>query len=246
MQTWAIIPALNEEASIGRVLSAIPAAVSGVIVVDNGSTDDTAKVASEHGATVVREPRRGYGSACLAGIQALPDDVDVVAFLDADYSDHPEDLTRVIAPILSKKSELCIGSRALGDHERGALLPQQRFGNWLATRLIRVLFGHQYTDLGPMRAIDRAALDRLSMADRTYGWTVEMQVKALLANLAVTEVPVAYRKRIGKSKIAGTISGSIKAGWKIIATIGALRIRGRRSLANERPSRTPGAWPASR
>ena len=230
MQTWTIIPALNEEQSIGHVLNAIPEVVNGVIVVDNGSTDDTKKVARARGAHVIDEPRRGYGAACLAGIAALPDDVRIVAFLDADFSDHPEDLGRIIGPILSSNSQLVIGSRTLGEHQPGSLLPQQRLGNWLASRLIRWLFGHRYSDLGPMRAIERDALDRLLMADRTYGWTVEMQVKAVIAGLAIEEVPVAYRKRIGKSKITGTVRGSVKAGWKILWTIVALRVRGKRAL----------------
>jgi glycosyltransferase involved in cell wall biosynthesis len=221
-----VIPALNEEASIGRVLADLPDGLIQVIVADNGSSDGTAAVARRGGARVVDAPRRGYGSACLAGIAALDDDIDVVVFLDADYSDHPDELPRIVAPVLDGRADLVIGSRALGNAQPGSMLPQQRFGNWLSTRLIRLLFGYRYTDLGPFRAVRRSALDRLGMRDPTYGWTVEMQVRALQEGLAVTEVPVSYRRRIGRSKIAGTVRGTLAAGVKIISTVVLLRMRG--------------------
>jgi len=223
-----VIPALDEEASIGAVLADLPAAlVREVVVVDNGSTDATAARAREAGARVVAEPRRGYGQACLTGLAALRP-CDVVAFLDADHSDHPDELPAVVAPILAGRADLVIGSRALGRAEPGALLPQQRFGNWLATRLIRLLWGARCTDLGPFRAISREALERLGMRDRDFGWTVEMQVRAIQEGLRVVEVPVSYRRRVGVSKIAGTVGGTLRAGVKILWTIAALRWRGPR------------------
>ncbi len=221
-----VIPALNEEASIGRVLAALPAGLGEVVVADNGSTDGTPEVARAGGARVVDAARRGYGSACLAGLAALGDGPDVVVFLDADLSDHPEELPRVAGPVLTGEADLVIGSRALGRREPGSMLPQQRFGNWLATRLVRLLYGHRYTDLGPFRAVGRAALDRLGMRDRTWGWTVEMQVRALQEGLRVVEVPVSYRRRIGRSKIAGTVRGTLAAGVKILSTVVGLRLRG--------------------
>lgn len=218
-----VIPALDEEASIGRVLDDLPwSRLADVVVADNGSTDGTARVAAEHGARVVPAAPRGYGAACLAALAAL-EPVDVVVFMDADHSDHAEELDELVAPILAGRADLVIGSRALGRCEPGAMLPQQRLGNAIATRLIRLVFGHAYTDLGPFRAIRREALDALGMVDRTYGWTVEMQVRALQEGLTVTEVPVSYRKRIGRSKIAGTVKGTVLAGHKIITTIFALR-----------------------
>ncbi|HLU47982.1 MAG TPA: glycosyltransferase family 2 protein [Planctomycetota bacterium] len=224
MKVAVIIPAFNEEEALPRVLSDLPrAGVETVIVVDNASTDRTAEVATAHGARVVREERRGYGSACLRGIASLPKDIDVVAFLDADHSDHPEELPRVLEPILTRQADLVIGSRVRGERERGALLPQARFGNWLATRLIRLFWGQRYTDLGPFRAIRREALERIDMQDRDFGWTVEMQVRAIQEGLRIEEVPVSYRRRIGKSKITGTIRGTIRAGIKILWTIGRLR-----------------------
>lgn len=222
-----VIPALNEEESIGRVLEDLPAEVSEVIVVDNGSTDATAARARDAGARVIDEPRRGYGSACLAGIAALDEACEVVVFLDADYSDHPEELGAVVAPIREGRADLVIGSRLLGDAEPGALLPQARFGNRLACFLMRVLFGHRYTDLGPFRAITREALRRIGMVDTNFGWTVEMQIKALIHRLRVTEVPVSYRQRTGVSKITGTVSGTVRAGYKILWTIFRYGVRGR-------------------
>lgn len=214
-----LIPALDEEQAIAQVLAAIPPGLAQeVVVVDNGSTDRTAEVARSLGARVVSEPRRGYGQACLSGLAALGP-VDIVVFLDGDYSDYPEEMPALIAPILRGEADLVIGSRVLGTRQRGALLLQQRLGNALATWLIRLLFGVRYTDLGPFRAIRSEALRRLQMQDRDYGWTVEMQVKAARAGLRLAEVPVSYRRRLGVSKISGTLKGTLKAGYKIIATI---------------------------
>jgi glycosyltransferase involved in cell wall biosynthesis len=229
MKVCAVIPALDEEASIGLVLRDLPrAVVSEVIVVDNGSRDATAARAIEAGATVVHEPRRGYGAACLAGIARLPADCDVVVFLDADYSDHPEEVVALLEPIRRGEADLVIGSRMLGHAERGALLPQARYGNRLACVLMRLFFGHRYTDLGPFRAITKPALDRIGMVDTNFGWTVEMQVKALQHRLRVVDVPVSYRRRKGVSKITGTVSGTVKAGAKILWTIFRYGIRERR------------------
>lgn len=214
-----VIPAYNEEEAIGRVLQAIPAGhVQQVVVADNGSTDTTAQKARDAGATVVYEGRRGYGQACLSGLAAV-EDADIIVFLDGDYSDYPEELPALVGPIAAGEADLVIGSRVLGQSEAGALMPQQRFGNWLATRLIRLFFGVGYTDLGPFRAIEAGALKRLKMADRDYGWTVEMQVKAARLGLRTQEVPVRYRRRIGVSKVSGTLVGSLRAGYKILLTI---------------------------
>jgi glycosyltransferase involved in cell wall biosynthesis len=218
-----IIPAYNEENSVGRVIKDIPAnLVREVIVVNNNSNDKTAMVAKSAGATVLDELRQGYGFACLKGIDYLKKmerKPDIVVFLDADYSDHPEELPQIVAPILESDVELVIGSRALGDKERGSMTPQQIFGNWLATKLIKWFYGVVYTDLGPFRAIKYDRLIDLNMCDETYGWTVEMQVKAAKQGLKSIEIPVSYRVRVGKSKISGTIKGTILAGYKIITTI---------------------------
>lgn len=215
-----IIPALNEEHSIGLVLDDIPEdLVNEVIVVDNGSSDKTAEVAREHGAKVVREERRGYGSACLRGLAEM-DEPDVVVFLDADYSDHPDEMNRLLNPIFNDEADFVLGSRMLGEREPGALLPQAFFGNKLATFLMRLVVGVNYTDLGPFRAIRKDALDKVEMCDTNFGWTAELQMKAPRAGLRTIEVPVSYRRRTGVSKITGTISGTIRAGYKIIYTIG--------------------------
>ncbi|MBT8208089.1 MAG: glycosyltransferase family 2 protein [Acidimicrobiia bacterium] len=217
-----VIPAFNEEESLPLVLAEISSPpVRRVVVTDNASTDGTAEVAVRAGAVVVREKRPGYGSACLRGLRHLRENQppDIVAFLDADYSDHPDELSTVIEPILDDEADLVIGSRVLGERERGALLPQARMGNFIACSLIQVLYGHRYTDLGPFRAIRWQALERLEMKDPDFGWTAEMQVKALRRGLAVTEVPVSYRKRVGVSKITGTVKGTVLAGYKILFTV---------------------------
>ncbi len=216
-----IIPALNEEKSIGKVLKSIPPHLAAqVIIADNDSSDDTASVARAHGATVVLEKRRGYGWACLRGMkEAEKFHPEVIVFLDGDYSDHPEEMTTLVEPILSGRADMVIGSRTRGEHEPGALLPQARFGNWLASFLIRLFWGFRYTDLGPFRAIRWTALKELAMEDKTYGWTVEMQIKAIKHRLRIVEVPVKYRKRIGQSKVTGTLAGTVKAGYKILWTI---------------------------
>ena len=220
-----IIPAHNEAGAIALVLAEIPAGlVQEVIVVDNNSTDDTGKIARAGGATVLREPRPGYGYACLAGMayafgKAQSEQPDIVVFVDGDHSDFPEQMPELLAPLLRGEADMVIGSRALGEREKGSLLPQQRFGNWLASRLLRLRYGGNVTDLGPFRAILTPALLALQMEDKTYGWTVEMQVKAARQGLRTVEVPVRYRKRIGTSKISGTVRGTIGAGYKILWTI---------------------------
>lgn len=216
-----VIPAFNEEASLPLVLEAIPGVVRRVVVADNNSTDRTAEVARQGGAEVVDAPRQGYGSACLAGLDHVRQTgpPDVVVFLDADFSDHPEELPDVVEPILNGDADLVIGSRTLGQRERGALLPQARMGNLVACVLIRLLYRHRYTDLGPFRAIRWDALEKLQMRDPDFGWTAEMQVKALRHKQRVTEVPVSYRKRVGVSKITGTLKGTFLAGYKILTTV---------------------------
>jgi len=216
-----VIPALDEADSIGLVLDSLPRPlIRSAVVCDNGSRDRTAEIARAHGAVVVNEPRRGYGSACLRALRALePDPPDIVLFMDADRSDDPADAASVLEPIFRGRADLVIGSRVLGERERGALTPQARAGNWVATRLIRALYGVRATDLGPFRAIRWAALAELGMRDPDFGWTVEMQVKAARRGLRYEEVPVRYRKRIGRSKISGTLSGAVAAGVKILGTI---------------------------
>jgi glycosyltransferase involved in cell wall biosynthesis len=217
-----IIPALNEEKGLSRVLQALPKElIQGVIVVDNGSTDSTGAVAESMGARVVRENRRGYGQACLAGLEAVKkmpsaQQPEIIAFMDADFSDNPEELREVLKPIQEGRAEMVIGSRVLGKAEAGSLTPVQRFGNWLSTRLIRWRYGVRYTDLGPFRAIRWETLQRLNMADTNFGWTVEMQIKAARRKIPTCEVPVSYKKRIGTSKISGTLKGSFLAGTKIL------------------------------
>jgi glycosyltransferase involved in cell wall biosynthesis len=220
-----IIPAYNEEESIGLVLADIPREwVRDIIVCNNASSDNTAAVAREAGAVVVDQPRKGYGSACLKGmeyIQARPESEqpDIIVFLDGDYSDHPEELPEVVRPIIEGDKDLVIGSRAIGDLERGAMMPQQIFGNWLATSLIKLFYRYHFTDLGPFRAIKWPKLLEIQMEDPNFGWTVEMQVKAAKYKLSYAEVPVSYRRRVGVSKVSGTVKGSILAGHKILWTI---------------------------
>lgn len=219
----AVIPAWNEAEAIGLVLDALPRPlVRRAVVCDNGSSDGTADVARAHGALVVSEPRRGYGAACLRALATLEcDPPDVVLFLDGDHSDDPAQAGALIEPIRLGRADLVIGTRTLGAREPGALTPQARFGNWLATRLMRAFYGVRYTDLGPFRAIRWEALRSLGMRDRAFGWTVEMQVKAARAGLRAEETPVRYRRRIGRSKISGTVTGSVRAGLAIIGTIAA-------------------------
>lgn len=217
-----VIPAYNEEESIGLVLADIPAGlVRRVVVADNNSRDATATRAREAGAEVVPAPVQGYGSACLAGLDHLrrTGPPEVVVFLDADYSDHADEMPRLVEPIARDEADLVIGSRALGNAEPGALLPQARWGNRFACLLVRLLYGHRYTDLGPFRAITWRALESLGMRDPNFGWTAEMQVKALRRGLRVVEAPVSYRRRTGVSKITGTVSGTVRAGWKIVITV---------------------------
>ena len=218
-----IIPALNEQNAVGYVLDEIPMnVVSEVIVVDNGSVDNTSEVAKKKGATVLLEARKGYGSACLKALAYLEDSQtrpDIVVFLDADHSDYPEELPKLIQPIIDDKADLVIGSRALGQKESGSMTIPQVFGNWLATHLIKLFYGVAFTDLGPFRAVRYSSLLDIRMADKNYGWTVEMQLKSAKLKLRNTEVPVNYRKRIGVSKVSGTIKGTIMAGYKILYTI---------------------------
>jgi len=218
-----IIPAFNEENSVQKVVRDIPKAlVSEIVVVNNNSSDATSENASAAGATVLSETRQGYGFACLKGMEYVSRQnptPDIVVFVDADYSDHPEEMPKLVAPIVEQGYDLVIGSRALGNRERGAMLPQQIFGNWLATSLMRWLYGTQFTDLGPFRAIRFDKLMAIGMKDQTYGWTVEMQLKAAKLHLQCCEVPVTYRKRIGVSKVSGTVKGTVMAGYKIITTI---------------------------
>lgn len=218
-----VIPAWNEEKSIGHVVRDIDRTrVRHVIVVDNNSKDKTREVAESAGAIVLFEGEQGYGAACLTGIAHARNQVpraEVLVFMDADYSDYAHELPLLLAPILNDGADLVIGSRALGVREKGSMTPQQVFGNWLATRLIRLFFNFTYSDLGPYRAIRTDALEQIGMRDRNYGWTVEMQIKALKHKLKVAEVAVNYRKRIGVSKVSGTVKGTIMAGYKIIITI---------------------------
>ena len=218
-----IIPAYNEESSIGLVLDDIPSTlVREVIVCNNNSTDNTKSVALSRGAVVVDATQKGYGNACLKGLDYIAsksDTPDIVVFLDGDYSDHPEQMNELVEPIISSDYDLVIGSRAMGQIEQGSMEPQQIFGNWLATTLIRAFYRVNFTDLGPFRAIKYSSLLALNMEDRDFGWTVEMQVKAAKMKMKSIEIPVNYRKRIGVSKISGTIKGTILAGHKILWTI---------------------------
>ncbi|MCZ6766616.1 MAG: glycosyltransferase family 2 protein [bacterium] len=220
MKVSIIIPAHNEEEAIGLVIDEIPRDdVLEIIVVDNGSSDDTAGVAQRHGARVVREERPGYGTACLAGLAAVDDGADVIVILDGDHSDYPEDLPLLLAPIGEDKADFVIGSRTLGGAEKGSLLWNQRFGNALACTLIRWLYGVRFTDMGPFRAVRRTSFEGLRMRDPDFGWNAEMQVKAIENGLRIKEVPVRYRPRVGTSKISGTAKGTVLAGTRIIGTI---------------------------
>ena len=219
-----IIPAYNEEKSITKVINDIPTIVDEIIVVNNNSTDKTEQNAAEAGATILKEPRKGYGYACLKGMDYIANQKasnfpDIIVFLDGDYSDYPEQLIQLIAPILNDKIDFVIGSRVKKYRETGAMTPQQIFGNWLATFLMTIFFGAKYTDLGPFRAIKYEKLIQLKMEDKTYGWTVEMQLKAIKQKLSYTEIPVKYRNRIGVSKVSGTLKGTIFAGIKILGWI---------------------------
>ena len=219
---YVIIPAFNESKSIGKVIADIPDMVSEIIVVDNASTDNTGDFAKEKGATVLRENRKGYGYSCLKGMDYISKKAkknDIIVFLDGDYSDFPAEIELLISPIISSGFDMVIGSRVLGERQKGSMLFQQIAGNWLATTLIKLFYNAHFTDLGPFRAITWNALQRINMKDKTFGWTVEMQVKAAKLNLKFTEIPVSYRKRIGVSKVSGTIKGTILAGYKILLTI---------------------------
>jgi glycosyltransferase involved in cell wall biosynthesis len=218
-----IIPAFNEENAVGKVVKAIPKDwVDEIVVVNNNSTDQTRQSAEKEGALVLDQPIKGYGNACLKGIEYVKSKAekpDIIVFLDADYSDYPEQLPELVKPILEEEMDMVIGSRALGKREGGSMTFPQVFGNWLATRLIRLFYGYRFTDLGPFRAIRWDKLMEINMQDKTFGWTVEMQVKAAKMKMKCTEVPMAYRNRIGKSKVSGTVYGTVMAGYKILYTI---------------------------
>ena len=218
--TVLIIPALDEEPALGLTLARVPKRLyQQIIVADNGSRDRTAEIARQAGATVVTEPERGYGAACLRALASLPPEAETVVFMDADSSDDPSEAASLLEPILKGRADFVLGSRTLGKAEKGSLQPHQRFGNKLATFLIRVLFGYRYTDLGPFRAIRVEALRKLDMRDRNYGWTIEMQIKAVRHKLRIEEVPVSYRNRIGVSKVSGNLKASVLAGIKILWTV---------------------------
>ncbi len=217
-----IIPAFNEADSIAHVIHELPKSVSEIIVINNNSSDDTVKNAQNAGATVLTENRKGYGYACLKGMDYIASQSkapDIIVFIDGDYSDYPEELDKVVAPILEDDLDFVVGARKKSLREEGSMTPQQVFGNWLATFLMRLFFGAKFTDLGPFRAIKYEKLKELKMEDKTYGWTVEMQLKILKKKMAYTEVPVRYKRRIGVSKVSGTVKGSIFAGIKILGWI---------------------------
>lgn len=218
-----IIPAFNEENAVGKVVKDIPKEwIEEIVVVDNNSTDRTREAAEQEGALVLDQPIKGYGNACLKGIEYVKSKAlkpEIIVFLDADYSDYPEQLPDLVKPILNEEMHMVIGSRALGDREGGSMTIPQIFGNWLATRLIKLFYGVHFTDLGPFRAIRWESLMELNMQDKTFGWTVEMQVKAAKMKMNCSEVPMTYRNRIGKSKVSGTVYGTVMAGYKILYTI---------------------------
>lgn len=217
-----IIPAYNEENAIGKVVRDVPEQVAEIIVIDNNSTDNTAKIARDHGATCLLEKRRGYGYACLKGMEYIANQElkpDIVVFLDGDYSDYPQELTKLVEPIISKKVDFVIGARVPELRENGSMTPQQIFGNWLATFLMKIFFQSKFADLGPFRAIKYSTLLDLEMEDKTYGWTVEMQLKILKRKISYQEIPLRYKNRIGTSKVSGTLKGTVMAGIKIIGWI---------------------------
>lgn len=217
-----IIPAFNEEDSIGKVITEIPKIVSEIIVVNNNSTDATAEVAKKAGATVLFQSNPGYGNACLKGMEYLSEQnikPDIIVFLDGDYSDYPSELVKIVAPIIEDNIDFVVGARVKKLREAGSMTFPQRFGNELASKLMKLFFNSKFTDLGPFRAIKYDKLLQLNMEDKTYGWTVEMQLKALKRNLSYTEIPVPYRNRIGVSKVSGTVKGAIFAGVKILTWI---------------------------
>lgn len=230
-----IIPAFNEARAIGHVVADIPdPLVDEIVVVDNASSDETEPNARQAGATVLREDRKGYGWACLRGIDfARRRGADVVVFLDGDYSDHPEEMPALVQPVLEDRADFVVGSRILGEREPGSMLPQALVGNRVACFLMRAIWGVRYTDLGPFRAIRFDALERLAMEDKTFGWTVEMQIKAAARGLRILEVPVSYRRRVGVSKVTGTIAGTVKASAKILFTIVRYAVTERRSKPAE-------------
>ncbi|MEZ7504804.1 glycosyltransferase family 2 protein [Flavobacterium sp. Arc2] len=217
-----IIPAYNEEKAIAHVIKEIPNSVNEIIIISNNSTDNTIKVAAAAGATVLSENRKGYGYACLKGMEYISKQEikpDIVVFLDGDYSDYPDELTQLIAPILEDNIDFVVGSRVARLREKNSMTPQQIFGNWLATTLMKIFFNATFTDLGPFRAIKYEKLLALNMEDKTYGWTVEMQLKVLKQKMTYVEIPVRYKNRIGISKVSGTVKGSVMAGIKIIGWI---------------------------
>ena len=218
-----IIPAFNEEKSIGKVIGDIPTQlVDEIVVCNNGSSDQTSEVAKKAGATVLLEPKSGYGNACLAGIHYFKQQKkvpDIVVFLDGDYSDYPQEMTLLVQEITKNNTDLVIGSRAKGQKEKGSMTPPQVFGNWLATHLMHLFYGVKFSDLGPFRAIKWEALMAIGMQDKTYGWTIEMQLKVIKKKMKTCEIPVNYKKRIGVSKVSGTVKGTVLAGYKILTAI---------------------------
>lgn len=222
MKIKVIIPAFNEEKAIGNVIKEIPNSVDEIIVINNNSTDNTMEVAKNAGATVLSENRKGYGYACLKGLDYIlkqETKPDIVVFIDGDYSDYPEELTKLVNPIINQNVDFVIGTRATNLREKGSMTPQQIFGNRLATFLMKLLFEAKFTDLGPFRAIKYSKLLELNMQDKTYGWTIEMQLKILKMKMTYLEIPVRYKNRIGVSKVSGTVKGTIMAGIKIISWI---------------------------